>query len=154
MIVLVWFFCFLGQLASLAMQVDKVVRMEHLPASSREQVLLDRIIPIGVRMFICTMFFGIMFGGGLPEVLQVLGMDAPKWSIAVPALLASTGFGVFVAGLVGFGLDNLIDYVPVFKSYLPPPIGKYPAAMEEKGFKEGVKAAEEAVSEVKPPADK
>lgn len=151
-VVLTWLFCLVGQMIHLAVQIDAIVRAKNNTATSHKSVLRDRAIPIIARLFAATMFFGVFFGGGLPELLKALNMDAPAWTVTIAVLLSNTGFvGICLSGLIGLGLDSMIGFFPFFKPYLPPPIDQLAQAQENKGFVKGVEAAKDAVDHVEPP---
>lgn len=152
---MIWVMFALGQLMHLAMQVDAIARAKNTPVTSRKQIVLDRAIPIAVRFFLCTMAFGILFGGGAGEVYIAFGSEAPQWLLNLSGLLANTSIvGYFIAGVIGFGVDSAIGFLPFVKTYIPPPIDQE-QAIAEKGFRAGaaagVEAAKEAVEEVKTP---
>lgn len=148
---LVWLMFLIGQLMHLGAQIDAIVRARNNPAISRLQIVKERWIPITVRAFICSCVFGIFLGGGGPQILKAFNMSAPAWMITLGVLMTNTGLvGVFLAGLSGFGIDSAIGFIPYFKAYIPPPIDQE-AAVQSKGFVQGVDAAAHAAAEVKPP---
>lgn len=120
---LAWFMFQLGQVMHVVSQIDQIARAKNNTATSRKQILLDRLVPIIVRSFIATIAFGVLLGGGLPKILEMVGMQSPSWVITLSVLLSQTGMvGASLAAAVGFGADSALTLVPAFKSYIPPPI--------------------------------
>lgn len=146
--IITWLMCILGQIMHLLAQVWTIKQAPNNAATSIGDIIRKRFIPIVVRSFICTAFFGIVFGGGLPEFYKAAGAEVPSWAAIISVLLAHTGMvGWSMSALVGFGLDSAITFIPVFKSYLPPPIDQIPAALENKAFVAGVDATKVAVKD-------
>ncbi len=137
---MIWGMFFAGQLMHLLMQVDAIARAKNTPITSRMKILEDRAIPITVRLFLCTLIFGLTLGGGMPDLYMLFGAEAPQWVVRLGGLLANTSIvGWSIAGMVGFGVDSAIGFLPFVKTYIPPPIDQQ-QAVEQKGFEKGVEA--------------
>lgn len=151
---MIWLMFFLGQLVHLAAQVDKIARAENTPVTDRSQILQERLIPIAVRVFACTIAFAVLFGGGAPELFKIFGIEPWSWLVGLSGLLANTSpVGKAIAAALGFGMDSALTYIPKLDTYIPPPIDRQ-EIIKKKAFVKGVDATKEevkkAVEEIKP----
>jgi hypothetical protein len=128
-IIVIWLVFILGQAIHLFLQIDAMVRSSTSPATSRLTVLEAKASTFLARFFVCTMIFWLWFDGQLAAVIQGTGISVPSWVTALIALHISGGW----AGLVGFGIDSALAYIPGLKSTLPqdtppppPPAGPMP----------------------------
>jgi hypothetical protein len=111
--------CFIAGLAlHVLAQVDAIARAKNNAASSRIGIIQDRAIPIIVRSAICAAVFILWLQGQLAGTLIATGIAIPDWAGKVLDLHVGGG----IAFLAGYCFDSGLAFIPVFKSYVPPPI--------------------------------
>lgn len=119
---LAWLLFIIGLLVHLVAQVAAITAAPNNPDNSFLLILQKRWSTILVRSFISIMLFWILFGGGLPEFLSIVGVQAPDWIAKLATVVHMSGVGAAFSGLAGYFGDSALAFFPALKSSVPPPI--------------------------------
>lgn len=116
--IFIWLMFLIGLGFHVLFQVESIVAAKNNPVTSRLQIFSDRRNAFLIRSFINLCLFGLFLGGGAPELLSAFRVSSPEWLMGLHAAMHTSG-GPFVAGLVGYTIDSLLAFIPMFKSYVP-----------------------------------
>lgn len=111
-----WIFFLMGLALQTFAGVDKVVRAKNTTATSRLAVIRDRAPQLLGKLFLASMAFGVLFEGG---GRAIYGENTPQWLLVFEAIMNTTA-APFFAGGIGFLFNNLLGYIPWFKTYIEP----------------------------------
>lgn len=115
---IIWLLYELGYSLHVLAQVNAIVVAKNNAAKERFKVLTDRWPVFLIRAFISSCVFWVFLDGGLPDLLTALKTETPGWLSSLSAVMNSQA-GPPVAGLIGYGIDSMLAYIPFLKSYIP-----------------------------------
>lgn len=115
---IIWLLYAAGYSLHVLAQVDGIVRAKNNAAVSRLTVLKERWVVFLIRAFVSCCLFWLFLLGGLPNLLGIFKMETPGWLLDLSAVMNSQA-GPPVAGLIGYGIDSMLAYIPFLKSYIP-----------------------------------
>lgn len=148
-----WFIYEIGYALHVLAQVDAIVRAKNNAAVSRLTVLKERWTVFLIRAFISSCLFWIFLDGGLPDLLMAFKMEAPGWLLALSAVINSQA-GPPVAGLIGYGIDSMLAYVPFLKSYIPSDSPNVTVVEQVKPIVGGIQATRQTTEVITTPTEK